>query len=417
MTAEPELVELRAKYRRDYDPYSHAPISEHLAELADRREQCPVSYSTRGNGCWVATTFDDIESLLRRNNKGFVSFPLDPDAANPQGKKDKMIPIELDGPTHRQYRSILEPLFSPKEVRVLEPKLRQAANQLIDEFIEDGACDFVRQFAMPFPGATVIMMMGWPLKDLELLNSLASMVLHGVKHEDPEQAAAIRLDAQVRLGTYLHALIAERRASTDFDDMTAHLIHTAEVDGQKLTDDELFDLFLNMVLAGLDTVQSVLAQSMVHLAAQPEKWTEMFANPEVTQRALQELLRLTGPTALTRTVSEDYAQVGDVRLPRGERVHFAIPAANRDPKYFPNPDAVDFERPVKPNMAFGLGPHRCVGSHLATLELQIAFEELHRRIPEFSLNPDIPQRDHLGLVWGVDDVHLTFPPGARESQA
>lgn len=416
MTSAPDLSELRDSYRRDYDPYSTASIADHLAELAERRQKCPVSYSARGNGCWVATTYDDISSVLRRNNSGFVSYPLDPDAANPQGKKDKMIPIELDGALHRQYREILEPLFSPKAIRPLEPELRAAANRMIDGFIERGRCDFVREFAMPFPGATMMTIMGWPMADLEMLSGLASAVLHGVVAPTPEEAMAARLDAQVQLGGWLHALIAERREAPPRNDLTSHLIDEAQVDGQNLDNDQLFDLLLNMLLAGLDTVQSVLAQCMVILAAHPEKWTEMFADPATLKPAIQELLRLTGPTALTRTVDDESAVVGEVTLPKGERVHFPIGAANRDPAYYPNPDEPVFDREhPKPHLSFGLGPHRCVGSHLAQIELQIAFEELHRRIPTFALDPDNPPHDHLGLVWGTENVHLVFPPGQRET--
>jgi cytochrome P450 len=107
--------------------------------------------------------------------------------------------------------------------------------------------------------------------------------------------------------------------------------------------------------------------------------------------------------------------VGDVPIPRGERVHGPLAAANRDPQYYPDPDEIKFDREIKPHLSFGLGPHRCLGIHLARLELRIGFEELRRRLPVFSLDTRYQPVDHLGLAWGVENVHITFPPGRRQS--
>ncbi|WP_160098715.1 cytochrome P450, partial [Rhodococcus sp. T7] len=180
----------------------------------------------------------------------------------------------------------------------------------------------------------------------------------------------------------------------------------AEIDGKKLTDLELFDMFLLMMLAGLDTVQSVLAQSMVYLAQHPEQWDAMFETPESLEPAIEELLRWAAPAVPTRTVVHDSVDVAGITLTKGERVHFPLAVANRDPQYYPQPDEVKFDREAKPHLAFGLGPHRCVGLHLARLELKIAFTELRRRMPKFELVAGVEPHEHLGLAWGVENVHL-----------
>ena len=114
-------------------------------------------------------------------------------------------------------------------------------------------------------------------------------------------------------------------------------------------------------------------------------------------------------------MTDDSVDFHGVAIPRGDRIHAPLAAANRDPKYYPDPDEIVFDRPAKPHLAFGVGPHRCVGLHLARLELRIAYTELHRRIPRFELDSDAPApREHLGLAWGVEDVHLRFDPGPRE---
>jgi cytochrome P450 len=158
----------------------------------------------------------------------------------------------------------------------------------------------------------------------------------------------------------------------------------------------------------------VLAQSAAYFGKHQDRWNEMFANPERLEPAMEEILRLTSPAVPTRTVVSDEIEISGLAFPKGERLHAPLAAANRDPMYYPEPDEAIFDRPFKPHLAFGLGPHRCLGVHLARVEVRIAFEEWHRRMPTFSLDPVYEPHDHLGLAWGTDNVHLVFPPGKRE---
>lgn len=414
-TDQTTLEELRAAHRRDYDPHAAWTISEHLSELADRREKLPVSYSARGNGCWVLTEYDDISALLRRNNRGVVSFPNEPDGINAVGTRVAQIPIEIDGAAHRQYRQLLDPIFAPKRVAELADELEAQANKLIDAFIEDGACDFVQGFALPFPGATVMAIMGWPLEDMEQMNRWVDVLLHGVRGATMEENAQARGAAHQEFTAYMLEKIPQWRAAPREETVTS-VILDAEIEGEKLTDEQLLDFFVLMMAAGLDTVQSVLAQSMAYFARNPEQWDAMFETPETLAPAIEELLRWTTPPVPTRTVTDESLEVHGLQIPRGERIHAPLAAGNRDPKYYPEPDAIKFDRPAKPHLAFGVGPHRCVGMHLARLELKIAYTELRRRMPKFELDPAKPEpQEHLGLAWGADDVHLKFAPGKRES--
>lgn len=417
MTATPDLAQLKEQLRRDYDPYAQITIQENLDDLANRRESMPISFTPQGGGCWIITSYDDISSVLRRNNHGFVSYPNEPptDLGNFQGKRNALIPIEIDGPLHREYRNLLEPLFSPKAVDKLAPTLRASANELIDGFIERGKVDFGMEFALPFPGATVMAIMGWPVEDMVQLSNWADVIMHGVYGGTEEETAAARAEAGAGLHTYLMGLMAERRTQPPREDITS-LMLDAVIDGRKLTDDEIFDQFLLMVFAGLDTVQSAFTQSMVYFARNQHKWDDMFSSPERFDNAIEEMLRWTTMPVPTRTVVEDDIEVAGITMVKGEKVHAPLGAANRDPKYFPNPDEVDFSRDrTKPHLAFGLGPHRCVGAHLARLELAIGFEELRRRMPVFQLDPEFMPEEHLGLAWGINNVHFTFPPGKRDN--
>ncbi|NKQ56731.1 cytochrome P450 [Amycolatopsis sp. K13G38] len=402
---------LREQRRRDYDVYAQTTIAEHLTDLADRREKCPVSFSADG-GFWVLSSYDDMSNVLRRNNRGFISFPNMPDGSQAFGQK-RMIPLEIDGSLHRQYRQILDPFFSPDAVAKLEPQIRKVANDLIDKFIEKGHCDFDPDFAFPYPGTTFLALMGWPLQDAPKLTKWVDVFLHGIPGAPQEETDKARAEASAGVHGYVMELI-EKRKQNRTDDITSQLLE-AEIDGEPIPLDDLFDLFLVMMLAGLDTVQSVLGQSMAYLARNQDKWAEMFSSPEVLAPAIEELLRWSSPAVPTRNVDAETAKVGDLDLPKGERVHCPLGAANRDPKYFEDPDEVKFDRPAKPHLTFGLGAHRCVGVHLAKLELRIAFEELHRRIPSFRLADGVEVKEHLGLTWGVENVELAFEPGPREN--
>jgi cytochrome P450 len=412
----PEIGERQAAHRRDYFPYADTPIEEHLAEMAARREEAPVSWSGSGGGSgyWVLTRYDDISDLLRRNNRGVVSFPNEPDGINRANVREAMAPIELDGSAHKQYRAILDPQFAPRKVFALEDELREKCNLLIDEFIEDGKVDFGNHFALPFPGATVLAIMGWPREDLERMNHWADVIMHGIAGASQEDDLAARGQAHQEFSAYMDEKIPQWRAAPRGDDVMSVMLD-AELDGVPLTDNQLFDFSLLMMLAGLDTVQSVLGRSILHFATHQDQWDQMFADPDQVDAAIEELLRVFTPPVPTRTVTDDFLEYDGTRIEKGERIHAPLSAGNRDPKYYPNPDEVDFDRPAKPHLAFGIGTHRCVGLHLARLELKIAFTELHRRIPRFAVDTDAPApHEHLGQAWGVTNVHLTFEPGPRE---
>jgi cytochrome P450 len=409
-----DLDALKRERAVDYNPFVAVDLPDNLAKMAGYRDVSPMMYSTAGGGFWVATGYDEVVSVLRNNNKGFVSFPNNPFGEPTDGTaiaKTKLIPIDIDGPEHRQYRKLLEPVFAPREMQALEPQIRKLANDLIDQWIEDGTVDFVPGFAFPFSATTVLVLMGWPLQDAGKMNDWVRTLQHGVTGGSPDETVAAQVAAAHAVRAYMTAMIEERKGE-HADDFTTMLMNI-ELNGRKLTDDELLDMFLLLMMAGLDTVQSVLSQIFQYLGTRQDKWDEMFAEPQTLDLAVEEFLRWTAPAPPTRNVTAQYMQVGDVPVPAGERVHCVIGAANRDPKVYPDPDEVDFTRQARPHLAFGLGPHRCIGLHLARLEIKIAFEELRARMPRFTLDSSYQPAGHLGFAWGVENVYLTFPPAKR----
>jgi cytochrome P450 len=393
---------ISSQHERHYDYYGNVSVDEHLEEVAGRRRECPMSYSNEFGGYWLVSTYDAIADVLRRRQT-FSSYPVGLDAAvqyDVTGEK-KLIPIELDGEAHQRYRALLNPLFTPATAQQFEPSIRVLANQLMDKFIDRGECEVVGEFARLLPGTLFLRMMGWPVEDADIFYGWVQASMHS----SPEESVALRAQVGEEQDNYMAALIDKRRRQPE-DDLTTVLVN-AEIDGKPISDEDLLLLFHLLMAAGLDTVQSVLGQSFVFLAQHPE-FREQMLDPAVLPTAVEELLRWASPAVPTRTALEP-VEIGGVGLEEGDRVHCPLGAANRDPMYYPDPDTprLDRENP-KPHLTFGLGPHRCLGSHLARLEVRVAFEEWHQRIPDYRIGSRGIGDWHLGGVWGVDSVHLEF---------
>jgi cytochrome P450 len=399
------------QFMMDYDILTPGrSAQEHLDGLARRRASCPVTYSMTplgiagpldadDRGFWLFTTYDDIASVYHQPDL-FWNGRIHPDGdIGPFGDS---IPLGLDGELHRSWRRLLNPLLSPGFAKALEPSVRQLSNELIDKFIDRGSCEFISEFARPLPGTLFLRMMGWPVEDAEMFQGWVNTVV-----ENTGDTASFEriLDAHHQRQAYMLNMIKDRRAHPT-DDFTTVLINST-LDGRTISDEELLSLFGLLLIAGLDTVQSVLGQSIVHLAQNPPFRTQML-EPQELPAAIEELLRWAAPAQPERTAATS-AEVGGVRVERGDRLYCPIQAANRDPKYFPEPDTPRLDRDnPKAHMTFGIGPHRCLGSHIARVELKAAFEEWHRRIPEYHLAPNGIGPWRVGRLWGLDHVNLEF---------
>jgi cytochrome P450 len=387
---------------RHYHYDGNISVGEHLQKVAVRRQECPMSYSKEFGGYWVVSTYDAIADVLRRRQT-FSSYPvgLDGEGQHEVRAGKKLIPIELDGEAHQRYRALLNPLFTPAMAKQLEPSMRVLANQLIDKFIDRGKCEVVNEFARLLPGTLFLRMMGWPVEDSDMFYGWVQASMHS----SPDENVTVRIQVAQEQNQYMAALISRRRRQPE-DDLTTVLVN-AEIDGKPISDEDLLLLFRLLMAAGLDTVQSVLGQSFVFLAQHPE-FRDQMLDPAVLPTAVEELLRWASPAVPTRTALEPVG-IGGIDIEEGERVHCPLGAANRDPLYYPDPDTprLDRENP-KPHLTFGLGPHRCLGSHIARLEVKVAFEEWHQRIPNYRIGSLGIGEWHLGGVWGVDSVHLEF---------
>jgi cytochrome P450 len=365
------------------------------------REQCPVARvpGPTGDPTVYVAKYEDVIWALR-HPEVFSSAA----GAVDIGQDQPLIPLQVDPPDHAKYRRLLDPEFSPKRMRELEPDVRVLVNQIIDGFVEAGECEFHEDFATPLPSTIFLRLMGLPQSDLATFLQWRDDTIRP-DADTLEEAASIRDAVGTKITAYFTEQLAAKRANPD-DGLLAR-IAVGEVDGRPLTHDEMLGTCHLLLLGGLDTVTATLDCMIAYLANHPDERARLIADPTLVDGTVEELLRTETPvTMLPRTIKVD-ATMGGVDLKAGDGCVLLIGAANGDEAEFDAADVVDFERPANRHLAFGGGPHRCLGSHFARLELRVAIEEFHRRIPDYRIregaeihySPGIRQADHLPLVW------------------
>ncbi|WP_280231715.1 cytochrome P450 [Nocardia cyriacigeorgica] len=357
------------------------PVGTWHATYDRLRAEAPLYRNEFGPGFWSVVNYEGILHILQRPEifSNSVVTPLDPD---PQYK---WIPEMLDGSEHLQWRKQLGPLFSPKAVEALEDKVRSRAVDLIEAIVAKGtgSCDLMAEFAQQYPTTVFLELIGLPIDELDQFMAWEHAILHS-SSDDLEELARIRSEAMQAVQARFVSIIAERRAEPR-DDIISKAI-AFEVDGRPVSDDDLLSFCLLMFMAGLDTVSVSLGWSFHHLATHPEDRRRIVEEPELIPSAIEEFLRAYAIVVPARKVLHD-TEVQGCPMKAGDMVNFPLAAATRDEAAFHQASTIDIERNPNNHIAFGAGPHRCLGSHLARRELRIALEEWHKRIPEYHIAP------------------------------
>ncbi len=368
------------------------------------RDECPVASSgaLMGDGTgWAVSRYEDVMWALRHPEV----FSSGPEAVS-IGQEQRLIPLQVDPPEHLKYRRLLDPEFSPRKMAELESDVRALVGPIVDRFADKGSCDFHEDFATPLPSTVFLRLMGMSQDDLTLLLQWRDNTIRpDVEPGDFEGAQRIRDETGHAITDYFKQAIATKRAQPD-DALLSRLVH-GKVEGRDVTDDELLGMCHLLLLAGLDTVTATLDCMIAYLAQHPDRRRQIVARPELIDAAVEELLRHETPVMMVaRSVVQD-VEIGGCQMRKGDSLTPLLGAANLDEREFDDPHGVSFERTENRHVAFGAGPHRCLGSHLARLELRVALEEFHKRIPEYSLaegttlsySPAIRQANALPLVW------------------
>ncbi|HMD45731.1 MAG TPA: cytochrome P450 [Acidimicrobiales bacterium] len=322
------------------------------------------------------------------------------------GQSVPMIPLQVDPPDHLKYRKLLDPLFAPRQMNKIEPDIARFVNELIDGFIDRGECDFATDLAVPLPSTVFLRLIGLPISELDLFLSMKDGILRPAGADLDEMKVSQKKAAE-QIESYFAAALDDRRRSRQ-DDLLSMFLDT-EVDGQKLTTEEILGICFLFILAGLDTVTDSLECFYAYLAQHPDHRRRIVEDPSVIPSAVEEMLRWESPvTGVPRMATRDI-DLGGCPVAAGAHIGVSIGSANCDERALPDAYTVDFDRNPNKHLAFGGGIHRCLGSHLARLELRTTLREWHQRIPEYSLVPGTELTYQMGLRQ-IDTLPLVFHP-------
>ncbi|MBV9487388.1 MAG: cytochrome P450 [Frankiaceae bacterium] len=359
---------------------------------AGLRTRCPIARTERFGGAWLPLRYDDIAAIAHDTERftsrtvvmGNFRPPLD---AAPMGVTP---PISSDPPFHHPARKLLLPPFTKSEILKLEPATRAYCHELIDAFDGRDTVDAAVEYAQHIPMRVIGDMLGFPPEDADEFRVFVENALEGI-NLPPEQRIANMGQLYEYLVAQVHDHIENPR-----DDLTSYLLN-CELEGEKLNAFHVTGTMALLLIAGIDTTWSAIGASLWHLAKTPKDLERIVTDRSLLPTATEEFLRAYAPVTMARLVRDDMEWNG-VDMKAEDWILLSFPAANRDPDQFERADEVVIDREVNRHAAFGLGIHRCLGSHLARMELRVALEVWLERIPAFSL------ADPAAVVWSKGQV-------------
>lgn len=416
------MTEINEAIYEHFDPHDPALVDDPYTAFAAMRERCPVAHSDQYGGFWALVRHEDVQAAAANPevfaSGGGVTLPS-------MGNPRPLIPLELDGTEHRGYRKLLTPLFSPRSIAKLEPVIREIVGNLIDGFIEKGQCDLVTDYSRVLPPSVLAHIMGVDQEWIPRFIDWSFRILESdPRHPEAEAFAAIG-ELYGYFGNMIDAMRAEDQApggadgnALEFTDNQRNMLKIllwSELDGEPLTREAILDTLLLNVLGGSDTTNSLIGTALLYLSNHPEERERLRSDPSLIPAVLDELLRIETPIqGMARTVTQDI-MFGGQQLHQGDKVLLCWGAANRDPEEFPNPDEVILDRHPNRHLAFGAGPHRCIGSHLGKLQAQVAIEGILTRLPDFRLADGGTLHWAQGHTRNLHSFPVVFTPGARRA--
>jgi len=390
-------------------------LTEHMWEVvAHLQSACPVAHSDApvelggaGRGMWVVTTYDDVVAVLQDWETFSSAHRWKLEAQTP-GQMGDMPPISTDLPLQREFRRLLNPYLTPQAVATHEPQVRHIVTELIDDFIENGRCDLVGQLAFLHPPRMLYQVLFGIEEDAELHRTLG--FLHGIS--TARDAASYR-EAFTAWTGWITEFVESRRAAPRRDDVIDALLH-GTVEGRPLTDAEISGAIRILILGGFYTTTDATSSAMMLLLDHPDIERQVRRDPSLLPKMFDETLRLETPVISQYRVCTRDVELHGRQLRRGEAVVVHIGGANRDPHEFDDPAELRTDRPRNRHLAFGVGPHRCIGSNVARLNLRVVFEEILSRMHDIRIaEGETPRHSPASLGWGWEYVPLTFTPGPR----
>jgi cytochrome P450 family 142 subfamily A polypeptide 1 len=366
------------------------------------RQHDPV-YRDEAGGVWGIALHEDVLEVSRQPERFCSRQSSRPDAP--------AIPsmINLDDPLHRRRRALVSRGFTPRRVAAHERKIRELARALLDAVAPKGRCDFVKEVAAPLPMALIGDLLGVEPEDRLRLQRWSDELIAATSISASPEVAARAGQAFAEYAAYNRAVVADRRARPR-DDLMSALVR-AEIEGERLSDEDLLQEGLLILVGGNETTRHVLSGGCEALIRHPDQRRKLLADRSRIPAAVEEMLRWVTPIQnMNRTAVRD-TELRGRRIRAGDKLLLLYPSANRDERVFERPFAFDVEREPNPHLAFGFGAHFCLGASLARLELRVLFEELLERIPDMELVSDAPLRAApSNFIRGIPSMPVEFSP-------
>lgn len=382
-------------------------FSENYDEVIDQLlDKCPVARGQGFGGYWVVSRAEDYKAVSQDFETFSSLYGFEPAHSNEGEGAVKLYPLQLDPPYQSRWRTALGPYFSARAVAGLEPSIREHANYLVDTFIEDGRVDFVDRFAAQLPGRVFFgSFLGVPFDELDPIQKANDDAIRG--------PAEGRAAAWVTIGTFLTNYLEQRAKEPPRGDFVdAVLKGVPDESGQPCPFEHKLYTMIDVMAGGMGTTSHVLSCMGHHLATHPEDVARLIREPEVRPAFLEEVIRVNAPVfALGRTATKN-TEIAGQEIKEGELVMLSQAAAARDPRVVDDPTTVNMDRKVPINLAFGYGPHRCIGQNVARLELLTALDVVLTRLPDLAVEPGrAPESSSTGVARNMDRLPLVFTPG------
>ena len=375
------------------DPHPH---------FAWMREHAPLYWDEAGQ-VWGVATYEELVRVSKDTDTFCSRMSSRPDSPP--------IPsmINMDDPEHRRRRNLVNKGLTPRRVQDHEPKVRAICHELVDRVAPLGRCDFVRDIAGPLPMIVIGDLLGVEPEDRDMLLDWSDDLIGGTSMTAPQEAMDRAFRAFEQYAAYSRRVVADRRARPR-DDMMSTLVH-AEIDGQKLGDEDLLQEGLLILVGGDETTRHVITGGMEALLANPAERRKLRENPGLVPLAVEEMLRWVSPIKnMNRTATRDVELAG-AHVRAGDKLVLLYPSANRDERVFPHADEFHVDREPNDHVAFGHGVHFCLGASLARLELRIMFEVLLERLPDLALATEEPLRFRpSNFIVGIEEMPVVFTP-------
>jgi cytochrome P450 len=394
----------------DFD-YRHASMAQSDAAWRDLREVAPVSWTGANGGHWTLADYDTVSTAFR-DWETFSSERADPSRCAisiAQSRLPLMLPEECDPPRWHGYRRVLAELLSPGAVERIRPRVEHWVDHQIDQFIEAGRAELAHDLAVPVPSMVTMEWLGWPQDEwIRAASTFHAMAKY--TSGSPEYVAAAE-----RFGWLAERVTEEvtsRLRRPRDDAMTRIALH--EIDGTRVSPEEASSIVMLTIGGGVDTTTALTSAALVHLGRNRDDRDRLRADPALLATATEEFLRYYPPARThARTVARD-AEFAGCPMHAGDRVLLSEISANRDERAFPDPEQFVIDRFPNRHVSFGMGIHRCPGSHLARVEFTTMIAHVLHRLPDFTLDEDgVVEYPNWAMLGGWASIPVRFTPGRR----